>query len=157
MLIAGPITRRAIAQAVISSARPGSPAAAIGVSGLGAEVLDDDLLDVAVRLVQVAQREQRLDPLARVSPIPIRIPEVNGIRSSPARRIIARRVAGRLSGACSWGPPGPQSRSETDSSIIPWLAETSRSSASSRRPRMPAFGWGSRPVRSRTIRHIAAR
>ena len=43
-----------------------------------------------------------------VSPIPIRIPEVKGMRSSPARRIIARRVAGRLSGACSWGPPGPQ-------------------------------------------------
>ena len=48
-------------------------------------------------------------------------PEVHGIRSSPARRIIARRVFGRLSGACSWGPPGPQSRSDTDSSIIPWL------------------------------------
>ena len=76
--------------------------------------------------------------------------------SSPARRIIARRVAGRLSGACSWGPPGPHRRSETDSSIIPWLAETSRSSASSRRPSTPALGWGSRPVSS-TIRHIATR
>ena len=79
------------------------------------------------------------------------------MRSSPARRIIARRVPGRLSGACSWGPPGPQSRSDTDSSIIPWLADTSRSSASSLRPRMPAFGWGSRPVCSITIRHIAGR
>ena len=79
------------------------------------------------------------------------------MRSSPARRIIARRVAGRLSGACSWGPPGPQRRSETDSSIIPWLAETSRSSLSSRRPRMPALGWGRRPVFSITIRHMAAR
>ena len=68
-----------------------------------------------------------------------------------------KRVLGRLSGACSWGPPGPHSRSETDSSIIPWLAETSRSSASSRRPRMPALGWGRSPVRSSTRRHIAAR
>jgi hypothetical protein len=34
MLIVGPITRRAIAQALISSTRPGSPAAAMGVPGL---------------------------------------------------------------------------------------------------------------------------
>ena len=33
-------------------------------AGLGAEVLDDDLLQVPVLEVQVAQREQRLDPLA---------------------------------------------------------------------------------------------
>ena len=32
--------------------------------GLGAEILDDDFLDVAVALVQVAQRQQRLDALA---------------------------------------------------------------------------------------------
>ena len=32
--------------------------------GLGAEILDDDLLQVAVAVVQVAQRQQRLDALA---------------------------------------------------------------------------------------------
>ncbi|MBV8973709.1 MAG: hypothetical protein JOY74_01195, partial [Sinobacteraceae bacterium] len=31
-------------------------------AGLGAEILDDDLLDVAVRLVQGTDRQQRLDP-----------------------------------------------------------------------------------------------
>src|SRR5437016_3456673 len=31
---------------------------------LGAEVLDDDLLDVAVRFVEVADRDERVDPLA---------------------------------------------------------------------------------------------
>ncbi len=31
--------------------------------GLGAEILDDDFLDVAVALVQIAQRQQRLDAL----------------------------------------------------------------------------------------------
>ena len=31
---------------------------------LGAEILDDDFLDVAVAPVQIAQRQQRLDPLA---------------------------------------------------------------------------------------------
>ncbi len=42
----------------------GSGASAILVPGLGAEVLHDDLLQVAVPLVQLAQREQRLDALA---------------------------------------------------------------------------------------------
>ena len=32
-------------------------------AGLGAEVLDDDFLQMAVALVQVAQRQQRLDAL----------------------------------------------------------------------------------------------
>ena len=34
------------------------------VSGLGAEILHDDFLDVAVRAVQIAQCQQRLDALA---------------------------------------------------------------------------------------------
>ena len=33
-------------------------------AGLGPEILDDDLLDVAVMVIEVAQREQRLDALA---------------------------------------------------------------------------------------------
>ena len=36
-------------------------------AGLGAEILDDDFLNVAVALMQVAQREQRLDALPRGS------------------------------------------------------------------------------------------
>ena len=32
--------------------------------GLGPEVLDDDFLDMAVAVVQIAQRQQRLDALA---------------------------------------------------------------------------------------------
>ena len=45
------------------SSRSGSSASAqLGV-GLGAEILDDDFLDVAVRGVQVADRLQRVDPL----------------------------------------------------------------------------------------------
>ena len=34
----------------------------------------------------------------RVSPMPMRIPVVNGIRSSPPRRRVARRTSGTLSG-----------------------------------------------------------
>ena len=33
-------------------------------AGFGTEILDDDFLDVAVALVQRAQRQQRFDPLA---------------------------------------------------------------------------------------------
>ena len=146
-----------MAQAVISSASPGSPDAAIGVSGLARKFCTMTswmwpCASCRSRSASSASTRSRV-----VSPMPIRIPEVNGIRSSPARRIIASRVRGRLSGACSWGPPGPQSRSDTDSSIIPWLADTSRSSASSLRPRIPAFGWGSSPVCSSTAWHIARR
>ena len=65
---------------------------------LGAEVLDDDLLDVAVRAVQVADGEQAVDALASVSPMPIRMPVVNGMRSSPASRSIVRRTRGLLVG-----------------------------------------------------------
>ena len=43
----------------------GSGASAIAISGLRAEVLDDHFLDVAVALVQIADREQAVDALGR--------------------------------------------------------------------------------------------
>ena len=67
----------------------------------------------------------------RVSPIPIRIPVVNGIRSSPARRSVSRRTNGRLSGDPKWGPPRSERRSEIVSSMIPCETDTPRSSSSS--------------------------
>ena len=69
---------------------------------------------------------------ARVSPMPIRIPLVNGIASSPASRIVSSRTAGTLSGDAQCGPPFSDSRSETVSSMIPIDADTGRSSSSSR-------------------------
>ena len=65
-----------------------------------------------------------------VSPMPTRIPLVNGILSSPAARIVSRRRAGCLVGepACTVSI----SRSDTDSSISPCEAVTSRSRARSR-------------------------
>ena len=64
-----------------------------------------------------------------VSPIPTRMPLVNGIRSSPAASIVASRRAGCLVGepACTVSIR----RSETDSSISPIDAFTSRSRARS--------------------------
>ena len=65
-------------------------------AGLGPEILDDDLLDVAVALVLLADGKQRLDAFpARVSPMPIRMPVVNGTRARPAASSVASR-AGRI-------------------------------------------------------------
>ncbi len=87
---------------------------------------------------------------ARVSPIPIRIPVVNGIASSPASRIVSRRAAGRLSGEPKCGPPRSESRSAAVSSMSPCDAVTSRSAASSSRVSTPGLACGSRPVSSST-------
>ena len=78
-----------------------------------------------------------------VSPIPTRIPLVNGILSSPAAAIVSIRRAGCLVGdpACTVSI----SRSETDSSISPWEAVTSRSRARSSRPSTPRFVCGNSP------------
>ena len=78
-----------------------------------------------------------------VSPIPTRMPLVNGMRSSPAASIVASRRAGCLVGepACTVSI----SRSEIDSSISPCEAVTSRSRARSARLRTPRFVCGSMP------------
>ncbi len=44
--------------------------------------------------------------------MPIRIPVVKGMRSSPASRIVSSRTAGRLSGEPKCGPPRSESRSD---------------------------------------------
>ena len=94
---------------------------------------------------------------ARVSPIPTRIPVVNGMASSPAASRVARRRAGSLVAQRAWGPPGSWRRSDSDSSIIPWLALTPRRVASSPGCRAPALAWGSSPVSVRTSRQASAR
>ena len=75
----------------------------------------------------------------------MRIPLVNGIASSPARRIVSRRRAGILSGEAQCGPPFSPSRSAVVSSMIPIDAQTGRSASSSARVITPGFRCGSRP------------
>ncbi len=94
---------------------------------------------------------------SRVSPIPMRIPLVNGIASSPASRIVSRRRAGTLSGEAQCGPPFSPSRSAVVSSMIPIDALTGLSAASSSRAITPGFRCGSSPVSSRTRRAQRAR
>ena len=69
---------------------------------------------------------------SRVSPMPMRIPLVNGIASSPASRIVSSRRAGILSGDAQCGPPFSPSRSAVVSSMIPIEAETGRSARAPR-------------------------
>ena len=86
-----------------------------------------------------------------VSPIPTRIPLVNGILSSPAASIVSRRRAG-----CFVGEPACTvciSRSDTDSSISPCEAVTSRSRARSSRESTPRLVCGNRP-RSSARSHV---
>ena len=89
----------------------------------------------------------------RDSPIPTRIPVVNGIASSPAQRSVASRRSGSLSGA-----PRCAARSGfSDSIIIPCDGDTRRSVARSSRPSAPAFACGSSPVSSSTACAACAR
>ena len=64
MFISGPKTNRATAIVQSRSSRSGLGRVGHLRVRLGAEVLDDDLLDVPVFVVQPPQRQQRLDPLA---------------------------------------------------------------------------------------------
>ena len=73
-----------------------------------------------------------------VSPIPTRMPLVNGICSSPAASIVSRRRAGCLVGEPAWTVS--ISRSEIDSSISPCEAVTSRSRARSSGESTPEVG-----------------
>ena len=95
------------------------------------EVLEDHLLEVAVALVRPRQRFQRCDPLllgladADQDPARERDPQLAGgfDRRQPPGRVLGRRAAWTVS----------ISRSETDSSISPCEAVTSRSRARSSR------------------------
>ena len=75
----------------------------------------------------------------RVSPIPMRIPVVNGTASSPARSSVASLTSGSLSGDPWCGPPFSHNRRDVDSSMIPADTETSRSRASSSRDITPGL------------------
>ena len=68
-------------------------------AGLGAEVLDDDFLDVPVTAMQVADGEERLEPLgARLADADQDAGGERNTCSSPASRSVSRRASGRLSG-----------------------------------------------------------
>ena len=79
---------------------------------------------------------------SRVSPMPTKIPVVNGICSSPAHSNVSRRRCGILSGAPRWHSKS----SRNVSIIIPCEGDTERSICSSSRYNAPAFACGNKPV-----------
>ena len=121
-------------------------------SGLGAEVLDDHLLHVAVALGELADRAAApRSRSARVSPMPIRMPVVNGTRSSPAAAIVASRTRRRLVGRAEVRPAARRQplgrRLEHQRPSTPL---TGRSARTSSRVMTPGLRCGSRPVSSST-------
>src|SRR5262249_16572243 len=120
-------------------------------SRLRSEILDDDFLDVAVTVVELAQSKQRVDPLFTC------FADADQDARGERDALFASRGAGYLSGEPWCGPPGPHSRSDTDSSMSPWDTETVRKAVTSARARWPGLRCGSKPVCSCTTRAAWAR
>ena len=110
MFIAGPNTIRAIATVHSMSSASGSGASRHAGVVLGAEILDDDFLDMAVSAVQRVDRQQRLDALR--AGFADADQDAGGERhlELPAASIAASRAAGVLSGEPWCGPPRAQPR-----------------------------------------------
>ncbi len=114
-------------------------------AGLGQEVLDDHLLDVAV--AAVARRRWppgRRSGRPRSSPMPTRIPVVNGMAELAGGlergQAAGRHLVGGAAVAVEVGRGG-------DSTIIPWLGDDRPQHAPARpEDSAPALAWGSRPV-----------
>ena len=102
-----------------SSAGQGA-ARAMAVPGLGRKFWTMTSWTWPWRPCEAAMARRAASWSARSSPMPTRIPVVKGMASSPAASRVARRRAGSLSGAPRWAARP----SASDSSIIPWLAET---------------------------------
>ena len=125
---------------------------------LGAEILDDDFLDMAVALVQIAQRQQRVDPLgARLADAD---QDAGGERHVELARRLDRgepRRRGLVGRAVMRAAALRTSRGDTFSSIMPCDTDTRRSAAISASLITPGLTCGSSPVSRSTSAHIAAR
>ena len=119
---------------------------------LGPEVLHDALLHRAV----LAARRDGSPGCCRArswasSPMPTRMPVVNGTPTRPASSSTRSRTAGSLSGEPKWACPGSvNSRVEVVSSIIPSDGATGFSRCRSDHVMTPGLRCGSSPVSSST-------
>ena len=116
-------------------------------AGLGAEVLDDDFLDVAVR-ARAASRIASSASMrsARVSPMPIRMPVVNGTRARPAASSVASRTRRHLVGRAEVRAAALRQPLAAVSSMMPCDTDTLRRRASQASSITPGLRCGSRPV-----------
>ncbi len=93
---------------------------------------------------------------ASVSPMPIRMPVVNGTALRPASWSTRSLTSGSLSGLPKCGPPrSVNSRAAVVSSIIPMDGATGLSRWKSGQLSTPGFRCGSSPVSSSTLIAIA--
>ena len=145
-----PSTRRAAAIVQRSSSSGGSGASAMRVPGFARKFWTITSCTCPWRSASSRIVRSASSRSARVSPMPMRMPVVNGTRSSPAAAIVARRAAGSLSGEPKCGRPRADSRSEVVSSIAPIDALTGRRARRSSRVSTPGFRCGSSPVSSST-------
>ncbi len=149
--IFGPSTSLAVAIVAARSSRSASGSFAIAVSGFARKFWT--IVSWTCPCARAAARIANSDSArsTRVSPIPMRMPVVNGTPTRPASVSVRSRTAGSLSGLPKCGPPGSlHSRVAVVSSIIPMLGATGLSRVSSSQLRTPGLRCGSRPVSSST-------
>ncbi len=156
--IFGPRTRRVTAMAARYSSSPRSSAERIAVSGLARKFWT--MTSCTWPYCWATRRIAKIDSARSVgvSPMPTRMPVVNGTESRPASSRTRSRTAGSLSGEpwCGW-PFSVNRRVEVVSSIMPMDGETGLSRFSSAHDMTPGLRCGSRPVSSSTRTAIARR
>ena len=152
----GPSTIRATATAARYSSRPASGADRIAVSGLDRKfcTMTSWIAPYCRAVRRIANNDSARS--AMVSPIPTRIPVVNGIVLRPASSSTRSRSAGSLSGEPKCAPPGSvKILVEVVSSIIPIDGATGLRRCISSQLITPGFRCGSKPVSSSTLIAIA--
>ncbi len=156
--IRGPSTSRATATVARYSSKPTSGSARIAVSSLARKFWTITSCTWPCRRAAARIANSDSARSAAVSPMPTRIPVVNGTAARPASSSTRSRTAGSLSGEPKCGPPGSDhSRVEVVSSIIPMDGATGFSRSMSCQLITPGFRCGSRPVSSSTRTAIARR
>jgi hypothetical protein len=152
----GPSTSRVTAIVAARSSSSASGAARMRVSGLARKfcTMTSWMPPYSLDTWRIAKIDSARS--ARLSPMPIRIPVVNGTLLRPASCSTRRRTAGSLSGLPKCGPPrSVNSRSAVVSSIIPIDGATGLSRWKSSQLSTPGLRCGSRPVSSSTRMAIA--
>ncbi len=156
--IDGPSTSRAAAIVAANSSSGTSGTARMAVSGLARKfwTMTSWIPPYSRATRRIANSDSARSN--RVSPIPTRIPVVNGTASRPASSRTRSRTDGSLSGEPWCGPPGSaHSRAAVVSSIMPMLGAAGLSRCSSCQLSTPGFRCGSSPVSSSTAMAHARR
>ncbi len=147
-----PRTRRVTAMVAASSSSSASAVLRMAVSGLARKfwMITSWIAPYSRIVLRIAKMESARSSI--VSPMPMRMPVVNGTLTRPASSSTRSRTAGSLSGEPKCGPPfSLNSLVAVVSSIIPMEGATGLSRWKSRQLSTPGLRCGSSPVSSRTL------